>query len=603
MRKKYLRTIFRKVLIPVFYGSDCEATLSTARMVAGKGQVILAGLVRMSPESPLSAAAIPARELRQKLKSYASQSQIKIDNRVRATYHPWEEIIKIVAEKKPDLLLLGWPWDFDAINIPLDALTHPPCDVGIIGGQIPQKIQSVLVPIRGGPFAELAVKVAYAIAQNNDAALSSLHITNPNITPRQDAPYRSLEKVLRRIPEIHHEIVETEEPLSAILSAMPRHDLLILGASARPQNLSLPIGPVAEAVLKEQNCAVIIVKTRRPPPVSFESPMIGTSAISILVDKWFAENTFHANEFSDLDNLIALKRKQNSVISLALPALNEEETVGNVIQTIKKSLMDVAPLVDEIVLIDSNSTDRTREIARDLGIPVHIHQELLPEYGPRHGKGEALWKSLLVTRGDIVLWIDTDIVNIQPHFVYGLIGPLLHRPEIQLVKGFYQRPLRVGDKLQAGGGGRVTELTARPLLNLFYPELSGLVQPLAGEYGGRRHALERLPFSSGYGVEIGLLIDMLEFFGVKSIAQVDLEERVHHNQSLEALSKMSFTIMQTVFHKLERRFGHGFADEENRTMKLIRYEPGRFFLDIEEINALERPPMLEIPQYSARYAT
>jgi len=224
----------------------------------------------------------------------------------------------------------------------------------------------------------------------------------------------------------------------------------------------------------------------------------------------------------------------------------------------------------------------------------------LPEYGARRGKGEALWKSLLVTHGDIILWIDTDIVNIQPHFVYGLIGPLLLRPEIQLVKGFYQRPLRVGNKLQASGGGRVTELTARPLLNLLYPELSGLIQPLAGEYGGRRSALEKLHFSSGYGVEIGMLIDTLEMSGLGAIAQVDLQERIHHNQPLEALSKMSFTIIQTVFRKLGKRYGHNFIDDMNRTMKLIRYEPGRFFLEVDEIAEQDRPPMEDIPEYRNR---
>ncbi len=172
-------------------------------------------------------------------------------------------------------------------------------------------------------------------------------------------------------------------------------------------------------------------------------------------------------------------------------------------------------LVDEIVLMDSNSNDRTRQIAADLGVPVYIHQELLPGYGPRHGKGEALWKSLLVTHGDIVVWIDTDIVNIHPRFVYGVIGPLLANPALQFVKGFYQRPLRSGERTMATGGGRVTELTARPMLNLFYPELSGVIQPLSGEYGGRRSALEQLSFFSGYGVESGLLIDIFEKFGLR----------------------------------------------------------------------------------------
>ena len=254
-----------------------------------------------------------------------------------------------------------------------------------------------------------------------------------------------------------------------------------------------------------------------------------------------------------------------------------------------------------MVLIDSKSTDRTREIAEDLGVNVRIHQEILPQYGERTGKGEALWKSLYCTQGDIIIWLDTDIVNIHPRFVYGLIAPMLLRPEIHFVKGFYRRPLKVGNKIQAGGGGRVTELTARPLLNLFYPELSGIIQPLSGEYGGRRKALETLPFFSGYGVEIGLLIDLFETFGLSAIAQVDLQERVHHNQTLEALGKMSFAIIQAVIRKLEKRYGQRFLENVNKTMKLIRYERERFFLDVEEIAEGERPPILEVREYMEKF--
>jgi glucosyl-3-phosphoglycerate synthase len=259
--------------------------------------------------------------------------------------------------------------------------------------------------------------------------------------------------------------------------------------------------------------------------------------------------------------------------------------------------MDETPLLDEIVLIDSDSSDRTREIAAELGVPVYIHQQVLPEQGTRRGKGDALWKSLFVTRGEILLWVDTDIVNIHPRFLYGLIGPLLLRPEIQFVKGFYRRPLKVDDKIQAGGGGRVTELTARPLINLFYPEISGIIQPLSGEYGGRRSALESLPFFSGYGVEIGLLIDVFEKYGLQAIAQVDLQERIHHNQSLESLSKMSFAIIQAVMRKLERRYNRSFLHDLNKSMKLIRHEAGRYFLDVEQIAELERPPMLLLEEY------
>jgi len=600
MKKRYLKTIFRKVLVPVVYGLECEAALSAARLVVGEGQVSLVGLVYVPTDSTLSAAAIPVREFRQRLRTFSEENRIRIDERVHASHNLWGELVNIVQEKHPDLLILVWPYDFKAMQIPSDALLNPPCDVAIIGGSIPKNPKSILVSIRGGPYAEFAVRISDAIARNSHASVTTLHITVPGAMARQDAPFRSLEKVLIRMPEIRREVVDTNDPIGAILASARQHDLIVMGVTAQPQNQPTSIGPVAEAILSDGQCGVIIVKTRRPSPLNFESEAVGESAISILVDKWFAENTYHADEFVDLEALISLKQKQNLIISLALPALDEEETVGRVIQTIKKALMDDVPLLDELVLIDSTSSDRTREIAEKQGIPVFIHQELLPQYGARQGKGEALWKSLLVTKGDIILWIDSDIVNIHPRFVYGLIGPLLLRPEIQLVKGFYQRPLRVGDKLQAGGGGRVTELMARPLLNLFYPELSGLIQPLAGEYGGRRSALERLPFSSGYGVEIGLLIDTLECFGVRAIAQVDLEERIHHNQSLEALSKMSFTILQTVFHKLEHRYGRNFLDVESRTLKLIRYEPGRFFLDVEEINALERPPMLEVPDYCER---
>src|SRR5204863_72891 len=182
----------------------------------------------------------------------------------------------------------------------------------------------------------------------------------------------------------------------------------------------------------------------------------------------------------------------------------------------------VKVIKEELAVIDSRSTDRTREIAADEGVPVFVHEEILPETGTYQGKGEALWKSLHVLTGDIVAWVDTDVTSAHPKFVYGLLGPLLMRPDLQFVKAFYQRPLHIGDELQATGGGRVTELAARPILNLFFPELSGIVQPLSGEQAGRRALLEQLPFFSGYGVETGLLVDTLQRAGLSAIGQVDM---------------------------------------------------------------------------------
>jgi len=181
-----------------------------------------------------------------------------------------------------------------------------------------------------------------------------------------------------------------------------------------------------------------------------------------------------------------------------------------------------------------------------------------------------------------------------------LIGPLLHRPNLKYIKGFYLRPTRVGNMTHARGGGRVTELTARPLLNLFYPALSGFIQPLSGEYGGRREVLQQLPFSCGYGVEIGLLIDILERYGLEALGQVNLIKRLHRNQPLTSLSKMSFAIIQTAIRKIDQRDGLQLLQDVNRAMKLIRHEENRFSLEVERIAELQRPPMIEIPEYLAR---
>jgi glucosyl-3-phosphoglycerate synthase len=522
----------------------------------------------------------------------------------------WDELTTLIEEERPDLLVLEWPCMLEAMGVTSeDVLAHPPCDIALVRGPVPSAPSRILVPLRGGPYAELALRLSLAVAKNSQAEVTSFHIRAKPTPPakrhhlrhtRLDAPFRGLARVLDNLPEIDQREMETDKPADAIVTTSQGFELVVMGASAQPPHSGVSLGPVADQVLQESSSGVIVVKTRQPIPAELESEMSGKAAISVLVDKWFAENTYHADEFTDLDQLVALKRQQGLTISLALPALNEEETVGNVIRVVKSALLDDVPLLDEIVLMDSDSTDRTRELAAEMGIPVYIHQQVLPQYGARRGKGEALWKSLYVTRGDIVLWIDTDIVNIHPRFVSGLIGPLLANPRIQFVKGFYRRPLKVGDKIQAGGGGRVTELTARPLLNLFYPELSGVIQPLSGEYGGRRQALEKLPFFSGYGVETGLLIDTFEKFGLSAIAQVDLQERIHHNQPLEALSKMSFAIIQAVIRKLERRYGQQILEDVNRTMKLIRYSDERFFLEVEEIAELERPPMAELPEYHSR---
>ena len=257
-------------------------------------------------------------------------------------------------------------------------------------------------------------------------------------------------------------------------------------------------------------------------------------------DTWLAGHSWHRPTWT-LAELEAAKRGRT--ISVVLPALNEAETVGSVIDTLTPLL---GGLVDELIVRDSGSTDATATRARAAGARVVTREEALPDVAPRPGKGEALWRSLAATTGDIIVFIDSDLIDPDPMFVPRLVGPLLTADGIHLVRGFYRRPLKVGDGEDANGGGRVTELVARPLLAALRPELGYVLQPLGGEYAGTRELLASVPFAPGYGVEIGILIDTYDRFGLGAIAQVNLGVRTHRNRPLSELGPMSRQIIATL---------------------------------------------------------
>jgi glucosyl-3-phosphoglycerate synthase len=592
----------RRILVPVFSTAPVDHLISFAKAIQEDQRVTVLGIIPVEPTRSLSEAATEVRELRTYLRKEFAPLDVRVWPKILVSHSPDYEIAAFAATNNVDLLLIPWfEGDPEHNAITKDVLAHCPCNVAVVNGYLPQEPGSILAVLRAGSHSQLALRVALAITHSKDFKITSLRPSSMAQALQEEQADLAMDQVMEYLPQIERAIVAdsiliADDPTPTVLEESKEHDLIIVGMTTPDGSDHQTIDPLSNILLKNSS-AIIVTRSQEITPDLPFTENIGLDAISILVDKWFAENTFHADEFKELDRLVERKEQSNLTISLALPALNEEETVGNVIRTVKRALMDDVPLLDEIVLIDSNSSDRTREIAESLEIPVHIHQHLLPQHGARHGKGEALWKSLYVTQGDIVLWIDTDIVNIHPRFVYGLIGPFLQRPELMFIKGFYLRPIKVGNVYQAGGGGRVTELTTRPLLNLFYPSLSGIIQPLSGEYGGRRVALERVPFSSGYGVETGLLIDILEWYGVGSIGQVDLIERIHHNQPLAALSKMSFAIIQTLIRKLDRRYGLRLLKDVNRSMKLIRRKANRFSLDVEEIAERERPPMISLPEY------
>ncbi len=311
--------------------------------------------------------------------------------------------------------------------------------------------------------------------------------------------------------------------------------------------------------------------------------------------------TWHHSKFSNLDRLVNLKKQKGLKISLAFPTLNEETTIGKEIIVIRTELMDRYPLLDEIVVIDSSSRDKTREIASRYGAKVYESKKILPAYGSYRGKGENLWKSLYALEGDIIVWVDADIANISPKFVYALLGPLLEDDSVGYVKAFYERPIRSAQEIMPSGGGRVTEILVRPLFSQFYPELAYLIQPLSGEYAGRRKILEKLPFSVGYGVELGHLIDIYHIFGTEILAQVDLDIRIHRNQSIQALSKMAYGILNTFYNRAEK-YGELVIAHELSQQHIALQVQGDMHKEIQsKISSIERPPIFEIPEYHQKF--
>jgi glucosyl-3-phosphoglycerate synthase len=314
---------------------------------------------------------------------------------------------------------------------------------------------------------------------------------------------------------------------------------------------------------------------------------------------WFEHRTTSATELAEIDvpALLTAKRRGGHRISVVLPARDEEATVGLLVRDLVDRWVEGVPLVDELLVVDSNSTDRTAEVARAAGADVVAAADVLPSYGDRPGKGEALWKSLAATTGDLVVFMDSDLLGDVSHYVPGLLTPLLTNPRVDYVKGCYTRPLTVDGVHRPAGGGRVTELTARPLLNALWPELAGVVQPLGGEYAGRRSALEQVPFVSGYGVEVGLLLDLLGLVGLAGLAQVDLGVRRHVSQDQEALGAMAGQVVSAVLSRAERG---NLAPSGLLTQ--FRHDGSGFQPRTSAVAVDERPPLVTVAEYRARWA-
>jgi glucosyl-3-phosphoglycerate synthase len=619
-----------RILIPVANPLTAEelVRLGASLMDRRTGSLTVLGIVEVPEGTPLSEGATRARQARrllQRVLDFAPEG-VTIHPIVRIGRRAAEGVVEAATEMESDLIVFGWggkpparPGAPAAVFSPTidEVVRDAPCDIAVVKQRGPAEIKRVLVPIRGGPHAVLALRFADALARRNDGKVVALHLIPQNTSEGIRAQaQRALSHFIRQHADgqVEQQVREAANVRNAILRESENADVVVMGASAAPATgggETYLFGALPEAVTARSTKTVIVVKTREAiGKATFErlEALAETLAaaeraahearsIPLRVERWFGESNFHHREFGDLDRLVGLKQKQGLKVSLVLPTLNEEETIGIIVERARRELIDRHGLIDELLVIDSDSTDRTREVAEAAGARVVVHQQVLTRHGSFPGKGEALWKSLYETSGDIVVWADTDVRNWHPRMVYGTVGPLITEERIQYVKGYYRRPIVEGGLLKEGGGGRVTELVARPLINLFFPELSGLIQPLSGEYAGRRTLLETLPFFTGYAVEIGHLIDVTDRVGLEGLGQVDLERRIHRNQELEGLSRMSFVILQAVMKRLEERRQTRLFAELGSTMKLPRSGHGRLSLEVIDLADFERPPMISIPEY------
>ncbi len=317
--------------------------------------------------------------------------------------------------------------------------------------------------------------------------------------------------------------------------------------------------------------------------------------------EWFEKRSYGHDEFSDVKKLARRKRELDLTVSLVLPGRNVADTIGGIVEEVK-TLNQQAPLVEQILVLDADSLDGTAEVAARSGAEVYSENELLSHYGGAHGKGDAMWRSLSVARGNLVMFADSDTKDFKPQFIYGTLGPIISVPGVRFVKGAFRRPFKSNETVELDGGGRVTELTTKPLFNLFYPELAGFVQPLAGEFAADKELFSSIPFLTGYAVETGLMIDIFKKVGLGAMAQVDLGTRQNRHQPLFDLGRMSYSVLRAVARRMRQDGRLRQVRDPSMPDSLFQFsdylhavatpEGPKLREHVEEL--VERPPMAEV---------
>ncbi len=573
---------------------------------AGSEPAVWLHLFPVEGGSSLREASDPVRELRGRMAEKLAElpGHLHVPFSVKVAVRPGEEVAKQVAEWGTELVLVLAPAGVWGSPPPWleELMTSPPADLALflLPPGFPVGLgRRCLTAVPGRPYAELALRLARLLAEES-AAVTVLHLLPEGAEDEwwREEPFLELLEELELERRIYRRLSEGVTVEAAIAEEAEGHSLVLVGASG-PAEYE-PASPDWGWLVERTGLPVAVVRTRMPIGGWLEVHLRPWTPED--TDKWFAEHTFTAREFADVQELLRLKDRLGVTVSLCIPVLNEEETIGRLVGTLRRALAEEAPLLDEIVVVDSGSEDESVRLAREEGARVYLHRDVLPEMGSFTGKGEALWKSLYVLGGDLAVFLDGDLRNPDPALVCGLVGPLLRHPGLRYVKGYYRRPLYIGDRKYETGGGRVTELLARPLLNLFYPELSGFIQPLAGQAAGWRDTLASVPFLTGWGVEVALLIDLEHHYGLGALAQVDLGRVVHRNKPLAALTPMAFSVARAIVGRLEKHGRLPPLPPLHKMLKLVESSPSGPRLDLLEIEEHERPPMETVPAYRRRFA-
>jgi len=582
-----------RVLLPLLNPALGPPLLELGARLAGGpgGQVLLLSVAEVADEASLSQGLPLARAYRTMMSVLErSGSGVEARSLVRVFHDVAAGIRETAQETASDLLLLPWKGfargSDRVFGELLDRLVgQPPCDVVLARLPVPAEPWRVLVAARGGTYAELAVDIGERLA-GGGGRLTVVHAA-PTRDVADDRPFEVIRARLADAQRSPRVIELGGDPRDGIMREAAGHNVVILGATGRAGAVS-PLGPLGDQLARDLQKGLLIVKTRSP--LRLPTGPHGSGPPPGQVDRWFAENTYQYREFSDIGRLVDLKRRRGLTISLGLPAHNAEGTIVGVLKATHGLLQQEYPLLDEVVVLDRGSTDGTREAAAELGVTVHPidrgrrRQRGVTEFGT------ALWKSLRVLRGDLIVWLDPSIRNPHPRFVYGVLGPLLSSPGLAYVLGF---SCRSGDSRpdQSIGGDGVTELAVRPLLNLLAPELAGIIQPLSEQRAGRRDVLEQVPFFSGRGVEVGLLLDVHAREGLRGIAQVDVGERVQHEGDGRDPLPTAHAALRVLLRRLGQRQGLDLLDRDRLGLTRIRCENGEYFLDVRDVAEEEHPPV------------